>query len=110
MNFSRVQSLIEEDNLMSHATSNMRDEFNYAFEGTDVDWVKNLGSPDQALQRLGELWNCTDSVPSHVREEATDWLWQYLSPLDKRITKLRGGCTYAQLVRRLTKTLKLHME
>lgn len=84
-----------------HISNNLREEFNYAFEGDKPDWIGNLGTTEQVQKYLGNFHNCTDIVPSYVRSEAADWLWQQSNLCDNMIKELKCCCTYAQLTRRL---------
>jgi hypothetical protein len=64
--------------------------------------VENLSNPEISVVLLGKLWNCTDQVPSEIREYATDWISENIGDGDfdyDMLSRLRQGFSYAQLVR-----------
>lgn len=91
---------------MPHAPGHIREPFIEAFEDYQMDWHKAFRGAREAFRVLGKLWNCTDIVPWHVRSEAVDWLEYYRLVTPGEAGELRGGCTYAQLVRRLLPVLR----
>jgi len=83
------------------------------------EWHRHYANKDECLRVLGRLWNCTDIVGQEVRGDFADWVEQYdaqpvrkaprglrgklFQQLDRDLIEkadgIRGGCTYAQLVR-----------
>jgi predicted DNA-binding protein len=55
-------------------------------------------------ESLGMLWNCTDIVPGHIRDDVADHL-ERLGDEDAA-SRIRDGCTYATLARVLRPYLK----
>lgn len=55
---------------------------------------------------LGQLWDCTDAVPSTIRDHTVDQL-ELLGTVDYEEAKLlRAGCSCGQLVRHLKAALE----
>ncbi len=68
-----------------------------------VGWEE---SPETVRWLLGQLWNCTDLLPSGIRGQVVDQLelGNWVEPEEAK--RLRAGCTCAQIVRRLKSALE----
>lgn len=91
-----------------HAPGHIRDPLIEAFQEYGADWWKAFASAQEAFRALGRLWNCTDTVPSDMRDDAAGWL--ELVGQAEEAKALRAGCSYAQLVRRLKPALQWVLE
>jgi len=91
-----------------HVGGHLRDPFCKAFEEElEGEWFKAFPSKAAALRHVGRLWNCTDTVPSLVREAAVDFMeTEDLLVDEHEARRLRVGCSYAMLVRRLIPWLR----
>jgi hypothetical protein len=87
---------------MAHVKSFIREEFSDSFYREEGNWWENLSDPASAVVLLGKLWNSTDQVSSDLREYAADWISENIGDGDfdyDMLSRLRQGCSYAQLVR-----------
>ena len=73
-----------------HAPGHLRDCLGNALLDHEGDWWRHLemnfmrerhqrwwdstSASDRAYWLIGQLWNCTDTVPSELRESVRDWL------------------------------------
>lgn len=97
-----------------HAPGHLRDALYEWLETVDLE-TATLGdtvlvgweeTPRTVGWLLGQLWNCTDAVPSTIRDHTVDQL-ELLGTVDYEQAKLlRAGCSCAQLVRRLKAALE----
>jgi hypothetical protein len=77
----------------SHASSHLRDELIEALEAPLGDtcpwWSRFAAGKQHAYWIIGQLWNCTDTVPGSICHECD----------------IPVGSTYASLVRKLRSSL-----
>jgi len=83
-----------------HSPGHLRDPLLEAFDRGGLDWHRQFRSKAHPLKALGKLWNSTDTVPSDTRDTAADWYSGETCDEDGE-KYIRGGCSFAQLVRRL---------
>ena len=90
-----------------HVGGHIRGPFCEAFANQEEEWWRKMGGKAEAARLLNDLWHCTDTVPSEVRDAAADWLeHNRLAASDKEVDGIRQGCRYASLVRILKQSLE----
>jgi hypothetical protein len=77
-----------------HAPGHIREE---VLELIDEDLFDDMDHVKRLHYLLGRLWNCTDTVPSAERRIVADFL--DTENLDESDSKVRWGCSYAQMAR-----------
>lgn len=97
-----------------HAPGHLRDALYEWLEAVDLETatlgdtvlVGSEDTPRTVGWLLRQLWNCTDAVPSTIRDHTLDQL-ELLGTVNCQEAKLlRAGCSCAQLVRRLKAALE----
>lgn len=82
-----------------HSTEHLREQFLKLVE--QDDYLESIKNRLSMMEACGRLWNCTDVIPSYIRDELDD-TFEYYFHTYRRNTVF----TYAQASRRLRAILK----
>ncbi len=88
-----------------HAPGIIRNSLIEAFDDNTKEWWLTFDTPEQAINRLGSLWGCSDIVPKSTREDAVNWLSNNGYTNEEKLSSINHGCSFAQLVRLLKPVL-----